>query len=314
MTTRPDYPPVLTQSLAAGAALIALVVLGSSCRFLDRDRDVERPTGPSPFAIDPAAMEGADDSGAPEARDLRIEARIVSRTARRAALARGRDLYRAACATCHGARGDGNGPSAYALDPRPRDFTRGVFKWRSTSSGSLPLDEDLFHSISTGSRGTTMWGFGNLLSERERWELVEYVKSFSERFEEDGVHPDEIIPLPDDAPPVTAESLARGRAVYEEQRCGDCHGEDGRGDGPQAATLKDAWGQPSHAFDFTVGLYRGGGSDPMIYRTFVTGLDGTPMPSYDGAVAEEDRWPLVHYVRSLEREPGILERILFETP
>src|ERR1700694_3880343 len=52
--------------------------------------------------------------------------------------------YRRYCAGCHGTLGDGEGENAVWLDPKPRNFTLATFKCRSTPSGSLPTDEDLF--------------------------------------------------------------------------------------------------------------------------------------------------------------------------
>ncbi len=280
------------------------VVLPIGCGFLESEDDGDEFHVPTSLSSDSEEGEETD-----------LEARIakLEKDAARATQARGERLYRYACATCHGAEGDGKGPSAEGLDPSPRDFTLGVYKWRSTESGSLPLDGDIFRTISRGVPGTTMVAWKDLLSEKQRRELVEYVKSFSDRFEEEGVEEDEIVEVPDPVP-ATSESIARGKEVYEANKCWECHGRGGRGDGPSAATLKDSWGNPIKPFDFTLGRYRGGSKDRYIYRTFFTGLNGTPMPGYAETVPEEDRWPLVHYVQSLERKPGFLERIIFETP
>src|ERR1700682_5250601 len=58
--------------------------------------------------------------------------------------------YRRYCIGCHGPAGDGNGENAPWIDPKPRDFTLAVFKCRSTPTGSLPTDQDLYQSISRG--------------------------------------------------------------------------------------------------------------------------------------------------------------------
>jgi len=55
-----------------------------------------------------------------------------------------RRVYEVNCAACHGVESDGNGPAARMFVTRPRDFRSGIFKFRSTPSGSLPTDEDLF--------------------------------------------------------------------------------------------------------------------------------------------------------------------------
>ena len=86
----------------------------------------------------------------------------------------GKQIYFKRCSFCHGLMGDGNGPAADFMDPRPRDFTLGTFKFRTTQSGELPRDEDLFRTVSRGLSGTGMQAFdGDLiksgLSEQDRW-------------------------------------------------------------------------------------------------------------------------------------------------
>lgn len=220
----------------------------------------------------------------------------------------GRRVYRRVCAPCHGSQGDGKGLYTQPFFPKPRDLTKGVFKWRSTPSGSLPTDQDLFDTLTRGSRGTEMPSFKSLLSAEERWNVIAYIKSFSSRFSEE--KPEEPISLPQE-PPVTPESIARGKQVYQDNKCWECHGQKGKGDGPAAPTLKDDWNKPIQPFDFTRGMYRCGGKNKDIYRTFTTGLDGTPMPSYADSIPDEnDRWALVYYCRSLERKRHGLDYLI----
>ncbi len=209
----------------------------------------------------------------------------------------GKVVYDAKCAVCHGERGDGKGKAAYLLFPKPRDFSTGVYKFRTTPSGSLPRDEDIFRTISRGVAGTAMPSWEGELGEQERWDLVAYLKTFSERFAEEAVEEPLAIPP---APARTAEDIARGKEVYARMKCADCHGETGKGDGPSAKTLKDDDGNRILRYDFTRGGRMKGGSLPAdVYRTFSTGLDGTPMPSYLDVLPEEDRWRLTYYVLSL---------------
>ena len=65
-------------------------------------------------------------------------------------------IYEQRCAVCHGEKGDGRGKRADELYSKPRDFTIGTYKFRSTPSGSLPRDEDIYTTISRGLRGTGM--------------------------------------------------------------------------------------------------------------------------------------------------------------
>ncbi|KAB2851033.1 MAG: cytochrome c, partial [Hyphomicrobiaceae bacterium] len=89
----------------------------------------------------------------------------------------GKALYDRHCSQCHGEDGKGDGPAADFVYPRPRDFSTAVFKVRSTKSGQLPTDHDLFKIISNGLPGTSMPAWAKYLTEAERWQLVHYVKT-----------------------------------------------------------------------------------------------------------------------------------------
>ena len=193
----------------------------------------------------------------------------------------GRDTYRSACAPCHGILGDGQGPAARSISPKPRDFTAGVFKFRTTPSGALPSDSDLFRTVSDGVPGTWMPAWEELLSENQRWAVVAYLKTlvpdYEFEFEEDAP-----LLLPSAAAP--GASANDGRFVYLALKCWECHGMKGRGDGPSAGTLEDDWGRSIKPYDFTRGDYKGGALPEDVYRTLRTGLSGTPMPAYEPGV------------------------------
>jgi mono/diheme cytochrome c family protein len=229
-------------------------------------------------------------------------------------LDRGRELYDRWCAACHGFEGDGLGPAAGYMLPRPRDFTRGLYQIRTTAGGELPTDADILHIIDKGMPGTSMPGWEQHLSRRDREALVAYLKSFYPGFETFG-QPE---PLSfGRAPRGNAERIAEGREVFQRVECWQCHGDSGRGAGSSAPTLEDDWGYPIRAADLTKNWrFSGGGTVEDIYRRIMTGLDGTPMPSsadlVDAGVATEDElWSLAHYVRSLspERAPRVREVI-----
>jgi cytochrome c oxidase cbb3-type subunit 2 len=210
-------------------------------------------------------------------------------------LARGQRIYEGRCARCHGTSGAGDGRYARELETPPADFTRGIFKFRSTPSGGLPRDEDLLRVLDRGIRGTAMLPWPSL----GRWEkraVVAYVKTFSKWFAEE--EPVSGITIPPPSPP-TDELLERGRMLYLEAGCARCHGEEGRGDGPRADELTDDYGRPTQPTDFRRGLFKTGPEAAGIYRTLVTGLDGTPMPAYADAYGPEDIWAISRYVRSL---------------
>ena len=215
----------------------------------------------------------------------------------------GRELYNDKCAQCHGAEGDGAGVAAERLLPRPRDFTSGSFKIRTTPSGELPTDADLAHIIRRGMPYTAMPAWTQL-GDAQVDALVAQIKSFNPDFAD----PEMIVPPIDipEPPPLTEDSVSKGRSVYQENKCFTCHGQQGRTDGESAPTLTDDSGAPILPADLTRRwTFRGGAGRADIYRTFTTGLDGTPMPSYADSIAEEQRWQLVDYVYSLSAdEPG----------
>jgi len=213
---------------------------------------------------------------------------------------RGRQTYLVYCSGCHGVEGDGNGPAASFLDPKPRDFTSGVFKFRTTPSGSLPTDADLHRVLTQGVLGTSMPSW-QLLPENKRVALISYIKTLSDEWDSE-YNFEPALPMPG-APSyvLSDESIARGEELYGTMGCGQCHGPGGKGDGPAAAGLMDDWGHPIKPFDFTSGALKGGASAGDVYRTFTTGLNGTPMPSYQDILSDEDRWHLVSYILSLRK-------------
>ena len=222
----------------------------------------------------------------------------------------GRLLFRAVCAGCHGQDGRADVPAAKVYFPPPRDLTRGEYRFRTTASGIIPQRDDLVRTIAEGLPGTAMPGWRDQLEARQLMSLVLFIESLSPRFQDEDeeieeddilVHMAKLRP-----PPMTPALTTRGRGVYTEMKCGDCHGERGRGDGPSAKTAKNQDGSKSDVFDFTTGVFKGGDRPVDIYRTFMTGLDGTPMPSYADSIPDEaERWALVFYVMSLRRERGL---------
>jgi cytochrome c oxidase cbb3-type subunit 2 len=216
-----------------------------------------------------------------------------------AAAARGAKAYSKYCISCHGTQGDGRGPSAEWLDPRPRNFISGTFKFRSTASGELPTDKDLERTIEGGLNHTNMptW---RALTELERRDLVQFVKTFSARFATEPQGQPIVIPA---RPPTTPALVLQGKAVWAKMQCANCHGDGGKGDGSSAPTLRDDWGQPIVPRDFTSGPLKVGDAPEDLYKTFITGLNGSPMPSFvEAGLTPDDAWALVAYVRSLRKD------------
>ena len=208
----------------------------------------------------------------------------------------GATLYKEHCSVCHGDEGEGDGYAAQFLDPKPRDFTSGKFKIRSTTN--LPTDEDITRSITEGIPGTLMpaFEFEEGLTKVEIETLVPYVKSFSDAF--DGKTPEKItLPKP---PRRTDELLVLGEKLYIDNECGKCHGDEGKGDGPSAGTLVDDWKNPIRAYDFTVpGRMKGGSTVEDVYRTLYVGIGGTPMPASGDNMNADSLMALAHFVLSL---------------
>ena len=205
--------------------------------------------------------------------------------------------YRRYCVGCHGDLGDGNGENAMWLDPKPRDFTLGVYKCRSTPTGTLPTDEDLFNTIARGLITSNMppW---NTFTKQERADLVAYVKHFSPRFQKEKAGaPIEIPPEPE----ITADRVKAGQEVFGRVQCWKCHGVTGQANGPSASTLTDDLNRPILPYNFhDETRFKCGTSDQELYKIFMTGLDGTPMPSWSDNIKPDEAWDLVFYLRSLQ--------------
>jgi mono/diheme cytochrome c family protein len=215
-------------------------------------------------------------------------------------------LYERACAPCHGERGDGDGPVAFSIAPgmapRPRDFMGGTFKLRSTPSGALPTDADLRRTIVRGIP-RYMPAFASLDDDAVNG-LVARIKGFSSRFDAHAPAP-VAIPTP---PREDREggAIDRGAALYVELGCPVCHGPRGRGDGRAAPALKDTTGLRIWPADLAHPSWFKGGSSPQdVYRTLMTGMDGTPMPGYRDVfddLEQQAPWDLIFYLGTLSRE------------
>jgi mono/diheme cytochrome c family protein len=213
--------------------------------------------------------------------------------------------YRRYCVGCHGEMGDGNGEVAQWLDPKPRDFQLAVFKCRSTPTGTLPTDEDLFNTIARGLDRSNMppW---NTFTKQERADLVAWIKHFSPRWQKEKAgEPIQIPPEPE----ITPERIKAGQEVFGRVQCWKCHGVQGMANGPSASTLTDDLGRPILAYNFTENARpKCGETDRDIYRMFMTGLDGTPMPSFADNIKPEEAWDLVFYLRTLQPHNGFNAR------
>jgi len=209
----------------------------------------------------------------------------------------GKQDYRRWCVGCHGKEGNGEGENAPCVDPRPRDFTEALFRWRSTPTGTLPTDQDLYDTITRGVVDTLMptW---RPLTPQTRVDLVAYIKTFSPKWKTQ--KPGTPITIPSE-PPQTIDSVLHGRQLFDQMQCWKCHGPEGRGDGPSAITLTDDKGEPIRPYNFHDGTrFRCGETNEDLYKIFMTGLDGSPMPSFADSLKPQDAWDLVHFLRTLQ--------------
>lgn len=223
---------------------------------------------------------------------------------------KGKVLYERACALCHGGDGKGDGAAGWFIgrysSPHPRDFTTESFKFRSTASGEMPTDQDLFRTVTQGVPAY-MPSFGGL-SEDERWAVIAYIKSFNSRFREETPTS---LSIPDPPFPSSEVSIENGRKLYVTYSCNSCHGDNGYGDGPESlkGSLKDSRGLSISAGNLSDRASMKNGAAPRdIYRSLMTGLDGTPMPSFADTLLgkENEVWDLVYYILSLSSERGLL--------
>lgn len=251
----------------------------------------------------------------------------------------GEDLYQFRCAVCHGDTGAGDGAATEVMTPKPRDFSLGLFKYKTSPGTLLPRDEDLINTIKYGLPGTAMPGWGlpgsALLSDAQIRSLIPVIKRFDitlswppedaddDAFDEDGfyLHDDfQVIsatePLPDQQP-YSDDSIAQGKVAFEKS-CSECHGMAGRGNILSGKNLEDDWGYRIWPRDLTKPwTWRASQSRATdetardetiqaIYTRLSTGILGTPMPAHRAVEAGNtdpvnlaDRWHIANYVYSL---------------
>jgi len=212
----------------------------------------------------------------------------------------GKSIFEHRCSQCHGEKGDGVSLARDFIDPQPTDLTSGVYKIRTTETGSIPTDSDIVRTISKGLHGSAMPAWAPFITGDTLAAIVEYVKSLSPRFSEEV--PEKI--RVGRAIASSARSISNGKKVYYELECADCHGDDGTSKGDGVSELEDDMGREIKAANLTEPwTFKGGSTSKDIYLRLVTGMNGTPMPSYDETVSERELWDLANYIGSLARKP-----------
>jgi len=218
----------------------------------------------------------------------------------------GRQLYFRYCWGCHGFHGNGTGenwlptgsfPDMPNLNVQPRNFVAATFKCRSTPTGTLPTDNDLYNSLVRGLANSNMPSWITLTTQN-RADLVAFIKTFSDRWKTEKAGTPITVPP---EPALTVQSIQHGKELFTKLECWKCHGPEGRGDGPTASTLTDSNDEPIRPYNFEAGSrFKCGSTDQDLYKIFMTGLDGTPMPSFADVIKPEEAWDLVHYLRTLQ--------------
>lgn len=218
----------------------------------------------------------------------------------------GKYVYERNCIVCHGQRGDGNGELSPTLKPKPRSFREGMFKFRSTPYGMLPTDEDLRRTITHGLSGTAMGAFTYLPAE-DLDAVIVYLKSFSRRWKKAENH------APAMKFPAQPEWFKAGDVIKTHEEAGKklfaancmaCHGEKADGKGPAAIALKDIWGIQAAPADLRQPHLRCGDTPADLFRVLATGLNGTPMVSFEATLTEAQRWDIIAYILSV-RLPSV---------
>jgi mono/diheme cytochrome c family protein len=254
-------------------------------------------------------------------------------------LRRGREVYTRQCSGCHGTTGDGKGAAAVYLNPPPRDYRLGRFKFTSTPRGAKPRREDLARIVRYGAKGTSMPSF-RWMARDDLEAVIDYVTLLSSRGEvefrlmrvaaeqlgeEDDIDSqlvaeqvhriaaswaeadNEIVRPLTRQPQYTQDSIEAGARAFVQLNCFKCHGRDGRGN-KQFDVGKDDWGRTAFAADLTTGMLHGGRRPLDIYRRIYSGINGTPMPAFaqpDSGKGEtetqrsETIWHLAHFVTSI---------------
>lgn len=248
-------------------------------------------------------------------------------------LTEGGKLFRRHCLQCHGLNGDGRGPTGLWIDPHPRDFRRGTFKFTSNATGK-PSHDDLIRTLSTGLKGTAMPAFA-LLPEGERDLLASYVMFLAIRGQVEFQTLAAIANASDDVDGDAAgyarerlkaaieewqkaetpaavnipggfesregaeheESVRRGFELFTNRNgagCIACHEDFGR----KAAYRYDVWGTIVRPADLTVGQYKRESGPEDFFRRIRNGIAASGMPAH-ASLSDAQVWDLVRFVRSV---------------
>jgi mono/diheme cytochrome c family protein len=253
-----------------------------------------------------------------------------------ATLQHGASLYRQQCLHCHGLTGDGHGATAPWVNPHPRDYRPGRFKFTSSKQEEgrrKPRKEDLIRTIHEGLEGSSMPTF-RMLPEQDIAALASYVIHLSFRGEMEysiliaadkgeldggikgGVNDyleviaknwltaqDSLI-VPDTFPPTNisdaqmAESVKNGQRLFTQQGGAGCISCH-TDFGRQSAYKYDAWGTVTRPIDLTQPIYRGGRRPIDLFWRIHSGVNGSGMTAFGSQISSKDIWDIVHFIQAL---------------
>lgn len=235
----------------------------------------------------------------------------------------GRESYEMYCAGCHGVAGDGEGPAAMYLDPKPRDFRIGLIKFARVPAGQQPRDEDYIRVIHNGLAGTAMPAF-RFVPEEEKQAMVTYLRTFTEK----KARPGDIIAIPKDPYFEKPEwGVKKGAALYHGlAECLSCHPAYATKDAINAhrktfdmgdtefrasmyeSEVKESdWGAPIKPPDFLVDRIKTGTDTESLVAVIAAGITNTAMPSWAATLKPKQLWGLAYYVQSLAKLRGTPE-------
>jgi high-affinity iron transporter len=177
-------------------------------------------------------------------------------------LAEGRALFQTSCASCHGVAGKGNGPAGLGMNPKPPAVGDGV-TMRDVSPATM------YRIISVGIGGTPMPGYAAQMTPEQRWNIVSYLLSLR----------------------ATPQQVAEGEGLFA-QRCMQCHGALGAGDGAFARALSRL---PQEIGSFG---WQAARSDEQLAFSVRQGIAGTAMPPA-GELSPEQLQNVVAYLRTM---------------
>lgn len=232
-------------------------------------------------------------------------------------LKRGQEQYSMYCAGCHGETGDGAGPAARFLEPKPRDFRKGRVKFAGVPAGTLPHDEDLLRTINSGLTGTSMPSW-RLVAEEDKLAIVAYIKTFSEVWQKEAPGP--TIQIKSDPWRKKPEKgVAEGERVYHGlAACSSCHPAyvkkpdiaeamkaydipvTGFRENLYGSIEKESeWGAPIMPPDFLINHTKSATKKEDLVRVIAAGVGGTAMPEWGATLTNQQLWGLAYYVEWL---------------